>query len=177
MGCSKTGASRGRVLSARTTVKCFVRLFRFREFEDQLINSRPTPQQTSNPIFSFYLAFYIFSEMVDFSQIKELYKKSLYSSEDKTPAYISTVNALLIFTCVYLLYRTVFPSLSTNKEHIKAKEFAASKAEPVVHTVYTPKTLAPFNGTDHPRVLMGVKRKVYDVSAGRSFYGPGGPYR
>lgn len=42
---------------------------------------------------------------------------------------------------------------------------------------FTPKELAPFDGRDMGleggRILMGIRRKVYDVSSGRSFYGPG----
>jgi len=32
------------------------------------------------------------------------------------------------------------------------------------------------DGRDGGRVLLAIRRKIYDVSAGRSFYGPGGPY-
>ncbi|ANB13490.1 Dap1p [Sugiyamaella lignohabitans] len=51
-----------------------------------------------------------------------------------------------------------------------------SKLEPLEFIDYTPSTLQKFNGKDDPHVLLAVHGKVYDVSAGRSFYGPGGPY-
>ncbi|ORY96294.1 cytochrome b5-like heme/steroid binding domain-containing protein, partial [Syncephalastrum racemosum] len=42
---------------------------------------------------------------------------------------------------------------------------------------YTPKSLLPFDGTQKDgRVLMAVNGSVYDVTRGRNFYGPGGPY-
>lgn len=46
----------------------------------------------------------------------------------------------------------------------------------VVEGHFTPKTLLKYNGTDNPRIFMAVRGKVYDVSQGASFYGPGGPY-
>ncbi|TNY22206.1 cytochrome b5-like heme/steroid binding domain-containing protein [Rhodotorula diobovata] len=42
---------------------------------------------------------------------------------------------------------------------------------------FTPSDLAPFDGSDADRpILFAIRRKVYDVSSGASFYGPGGPY-
>ncbi|GAA5890645.1 hypothetical protein JCM6882_000610 [Rhodosporidiobolus microsporus] len=44
---------------------------------------------------------------------------------------------------------------------------------------WTPQELRVHDGTADAgkgRVLIAVRRKVYDVSTGRSFYGPGGPY-
>ena len=40
---------------------------------------------------------------------------------------------------------------------------------------YTPKTLSPFSGQDGSRILLAIKRVVYDVTAGRNFYGPSAP--
>lgn len=51
-----------------------------------------------------------------------------------------------------------------------------SATEPAVFKTFTPKTLLPLNGVDDPRVFLGVQGKVFDVTAGKSFYGPGGPY-
>ena len=46
---------------------------------------------------------------------------------------------------------------------------------------FTPRQLKPYDGTkseDNPegRILIGVLGKVYDMTKGKSFYGPGGPY-
>ncbi|GMM49633.1 Dap1 protein [Starmerella bacillaris] len=41
---------------------------------------------------------------------------------------------------------------------------------------FTPKTLAKYNGTDDKRILVAVRGKVYDVSGGKKYYGPDGPY-
>lgn len=57
-------------------------------------------------------------------------------------------------------------------DHPKSIEFVS----------YTPKTLALFDGTgseqspDGSKILLAINGKVFDVSSGRNFYGPGGPY-
>ncbi|KAK5035967.1 Dihydrodipicolinate synthase [Exophiala sideris] len=47
---------------------------------------------------------------------------------------------------------------------------------PIVFQTYTPRTLLKYNGQDNAPVYLAVRGKVYDVSSGRNFYGPGGPY-
>lgn len=47
---------------------------------------------------------------------------------------------------------------------------------PVVFRTYNPRTLLPFSGEDGGPVFFAVRGKVFDVSRGRNFYGPGGPY-
>ncbi|KAF9971643.1 hypothetical protein BGZ73_005397 [Actinomortierella ambigua] len=47
----------------------------------------------------------------------------------------------------------------------------------LVYKTYTPKELAEFDGQQpDSRILLAVKGKVFDVTRGRNFYGPGGPY-
>ena len=50
-------------------------------------------------------------------------------------------------------------------------------------TKYTPRTLAVHDGTGPredngkpSRILLCINRKVFDVTKGSNFYGPGGPY-
>lgn len=50
------------------------------------------------------------------------------------------------------------------------------RQQPRVFKTFTPRTLRPFNGVDEPSVFLAVEGKVFDVTSGASFYGPGGPY-
>mmetsp|Transcript_15847 Transcript_15847/g.26219 ORF Transcript_15847/g.26219 Transcript_15847/m.26219 type:complete len:161 (-) Transcript_15847:409-891(-) len=52
---------------------------------------------------------------------------------------------------------------------------ASPVPEPVVRD-FTPEELAVFNGQNDSPVYLAVKGIVYDVSPGRAFYGPEGPY-
>lgn len=47
---------------------------------------------------------------------------------------------------------------------------------PILFKTYTPPDLINFDGRDNKPVRMAVRGRVFDVSAGRNFYGPGGPY-
>lgn len=41
----------------------------------------------------------------------------------------------------------------------------------------TPEQLSQYNGSDPSKpIYVAVKGRIYDVSTGKSFYGPGGPY-
>ena len=49
--------------------------------------------------------------------------------------------------------------------------------EPILYRKYTPLTLLPFDGhPPHNRVFLALNRKVFDVTKGANFYGPGGAY-
>lgn len=41
---------------------------------------------------------------------------------------------------------------------------------------FTPQSLSKYDGVKHPKILVGVMGKVYDVTAGGKYYGPDGPY-
>ncbi|KAI5858567.1 cytochrome b5-like heme/steroid binding domain-containing protein [Tricharina praecox] len=88
------------------------------------------------------------------------------SSEAQALSVFTPVNAVLLSLFLYLVYTRLRPSA--------APTLAASA--PMVFKTFTPSTLRPFNGVDDPRVMLGVQGKVFDVTAGKSFYGPGGPY-
>lgn len=47
---------------------------------------------------------------------------------------------------------------------------------PTVYRTFTPPTLLPYNGTQGMPVYLAIRGKVFDVTPGRNFYGPGGPY-
>lgn len=51
------------------------------------------------------------------------------------------------------------------------------KAPPAtVFRTFTPRTLLPKNGVNGEPVYLAVRGRVFDVTASRNFYGPGGPY-
>ncbi|KIN01796.1 hypothetical protein OIDMADRAFT_18672 [Oidiodendron maius Zn] len=47
---------------------------------------------------------------------------------------------------------------------------------PTVFKTFTPPTLLPYNGANNMPVYLAVRGRVFDVTSGRNFYGPGGPY-
>ena len=47
---------------------------------------------------------------------------------------------------------------------------------PLVFRTFTPPTLLPNNGENGAPVFLAVRGRVFDVTSGRNFYGPGGPY-
>jgi membrane-associated progesterone receptor component len=47
---------------------------------------------------------------------------------------------------------------------------------PTVFKTFTPPTLVQYDGTNGMPIYFAVNGRVFDVSPGRNFYGPGGPY-
>ncbi|CAL5872553.1 uncharacterized protein PFLUO_LOCUS6817 [Penicillium psychrofluorescens] len=79
----------------------------------------------------------------------------------------SPINLILASLFVVLLYYHFKPKAAVTLPHGPA---------PVVFRTYTPKTLIEFNGENNQPVFLAVRGRVFDVSPGRNFYGPGGPY-
>lgn len=52
-----------------------------------------------------------------------------------------------------------------------------SAPPPTVFQVFTPPQLLPYNGNNSMPVYLAVRGKIFDVTSGRNFYGPGGPYQ
>lgn len=48
---------------------------------------------------------------------------------------------------------------------------------PTVYRVFTPPQLLPYNGQNNMPVYLAVRGQIFDVTSGRNFYGPGGPYQ
>ncbi|KAK4188747.1 cytochrome b5-like heme/steroid binding domain-containing protein [Podospora australis] len=68
--------------------------------------------------------------------------------------------------------------LYTTFSYLKPKPAAAlpKEAPAVVFRTFTPRTLLPYNGENNMPVYLAVRGRVFDVTRGRNFYGPGGPY-
>ncbi|KAI9929122.1 hypothetical protein ASPWEDRAFT_25035 [Aspergillus wentii DTO 134E9] len=79
----------------------------------------------------------------------------------------SPINLILLSLFVVLVYMQLRP---------KAPATLPEGPPPVVFRTFTPSTLLPFNGINDAPVYLAVRGRVFDVSPGRNFYGPGGPY-
>ncbi|KAK2460486.1 hypothetical protein APHAL10511_007492 [Amanita phalloides] len=92
------------------------------------------------------------------------------------------VNTALLLYIVYSVHRVIFPAVPQPSNPVPS-EFKSGytwmpKSHPptVLFKNYTPKMLAEFDGKDGGRILLAITGTVFDVSAGRSFYGPEGMY-
>ncbi|KAJ7904995.1 cytochrome b5-like heme/steroid binding domain-containing protein [Mycena leptocephala] len=83
------------------------------------------------------------------------------------------VNTALFLFILYSVQR-----MSTIPREFKAGYSWMPKSHPptVLFKTYTPKTLEPFSGKDGGRILLAINGIVFDVTAGRNFYGPNGMY-
>lgn len=98
------------------------------------------------------------------------------------PLIETPLNALLLAPIAYFTFTIAFPSTSRTSTTKPPTDWRdgyswrpASHPRTILWKKYTPKTLQPFNGKDDPRILLAIDRKVFDVTAGGSFYGPGMP--
>lgn len=91
------------------------------------------------------------------------------------------INTGLALLVLYYVQTIVFPSASRPRSATEVPTsyekgyswMPASHPPTVVYKTYTPRTLEPFNGRDGGRILLAINGKVFDVTTGRSFYGPG----
>jgi membrane-associated progesterone receptor component len=77
------------------------------------------------------------------------------------------INLILLSLLLLLAYNTLKP---------RPKVVLPAAPPPILFKTFTPPTLLPFNGTNNCPVYLAVRGCVFDVSSGRNFYGPGGPY-
>lgn len=86
------------------------------------------------------------------------------------------VTIALIFG-LYVLKSVLFSNpTQTNLETIIDPENDDGSANAVIFKDYTPRELSKYNGFDHENIFIAVRGKIYNVSKGRKFYGPSGPY-
>ncbi|KAM9333699.1 membrane-associated progesterone receptor component 1 [Pholidichthys leucotaenia] len=84
--------------------------------------------------------------------------------------FTSPLNLTLLTLCLFLLYKIFRGD--------KAQELGeAEKPLPKLKKRdFTLEDLKLYDGTQNPRILMAVNGKVFDVTRGKKFYGPEGPY-
>ncbi|KAI8502944.1 PREDICTED: membrane-associated progesterone receptor component 1-like [Branchiostoma belcheri] len=87
---------------------------------------------------------------------------------------LSPINLFLIFLCLFLLYKIIG---GRRQASVPSKP----RLPPMKKRDFSPQELQKFDGRGEPeteegRILIAVNGKVFDVSRGRAFYGPEGPY-
>merc|ERR1711939_408281 len=103
------------------------------------------------------------------------------------PTLLNPANIVLIAVLLYLvqpIIATFSPEQPASGKRIPTSHLEGYSWMPEAHPPaivwkeYTPRTLRPFDGNGSPDapILFAIRGKVYDVSSGRNFYGPGGPY-
>ncbi|KAH9817805.1 cytochrome b5-like heme/steroid binding domain-containing protein [Melampsora americana] len=109
------------------------------------------------------------------------------------PYLSNPINSILLFVLGYTII-PLFPSfkfddLSSAEEVNEIKKDLKIETSPiqynwkpaklpdsVVWRTYTPLELRSFDGANGGKILFAIKKLVYDLSSGRNFYGPDGPY-
>ncbi|KAE8584495.1 hypothetical protein XENTR_v10020991 [Xenopus tropicalis] len=84
--------------------------------------------------------------------------------------FTSPLNICLLCLCLYLLYKILRgdkPQTTENNEEQLPK---------MKRRDFTPAELKEYDGVQNPRILMAISGKVFDVTRGKKFYGPEGPY-
>jgi len=80
---------------------------------------------------------------------------------------VTPINLILFSLFALLVYFRLKPS---------ATQTLPRAPPPTVFRTFTPPTLFPYNGLNGMPVYLAVRGRVFDVTKGRNFYGPGGPY-
>lgn len=81
--------------------------------------------------------------------------------------FTSPLNLTLLSLCLFLLYKIIrgdkqpdFGEAEKPLPKMKKRDFTMAE-------------LKPYDGIENPRILMAVNGKVFDVTRGKKFYGPG----
>nr|XP_060611996.1 membrane-associated progesterone receptor component 1 [Anolis sagrei ordinatus] len=86
----------------------------------------------------------------------------------------SPLNLSLLGLCLFLLYQILRGD--RGRAQPEGEEDAPPPLPKLRRRDFTLAELRPFDGIQNPRILMAINGKVFDVSRGRKFYGPEGPY-
>jgi membrane-associated progesterone receptor component len=80
---------------------------------------------------------------------------------------VTPINLILLSLFAVLVYLRMKPSTPA---------VLPRAPPPTVFRTFTPPELFPYNGLNGMPVYLAVRGRVFDVTSGRNFYGPGGPY-
>uniref|UniRef100_A0A8C5BPW4 Membrane-associated progesterone receptor component 1 n=1 Tax=Gadus morhua TaxID=8049 RepID=A0A8C5BPW4_GADMO len=85
--------------------------------------------------------------------------------------FTSPLNLCLLALCLFLLYKIFKGDTPIDLGEVEPQLPKLKKRD------FTLSELKPYDGLINPRILMAVNNKVFDVTRGKKFYGPGnGPY-
>jgi len=101
----------------------------------------------------------------------EYVEKRMASEASKPTAEVQT-----IFTPLNLILISLFVLVAWFQIRPKKTATLRPPPPPTVFKTYTPVSLRPYNGANNAPVFLAVRGRVFDVTRGRNFYGPGGPY-
>jgi len=89
---------------------------------------------------------------------------------------LSPIGLGLLFLNVYLLYRyyTFVPSHNISSMNVHQED--NSNNSPLSYQDWTLEDLLKCNGVQSDRICLALDLRVYDVTPGRMYYGPGGSY-
>ncbi|KFY28151.1 hypothetical protein V493_03077 [Pseudogymnoascus sp. VKM F-4281 (FW-2241)] len=87
--------------------------------------------------------------------------------EAEVTTFFTPINAILLSLFVVIIYYQLRPKTPTD---------LPKQPPAIVFQTFTPRTLLPNNGANGAPVYLAVRGRVFDVTSGRQFYGPGGPY-
>ncbi|RYO25552.1 hypothetical protein AA0119_g35 [Alternaria tenuissima] len=88
----------------------------------------------------------------------------------------SATHAASVFTPINLILLSLFGLLVYLRLQPAAPQTLPRAPPPTVFRTFTPPSLFPYNGLNNMPVYLAVRGRVFDVTSGRNFYGPGGPY-
>jgi len=89
------------------------------------------------------------------------------ANDEHRTAFLTPLNVALLGLLAYTAYVLLRPA---------APAALPKETPPTVFRTFTPRTLLPNNGEAGAPVYLAVRGRVFDVTSGRNFYGPGGPY-
>ncbi|KAG8448268.1 hypothetical protein GDO86_015384 [Hymenochirus boettgeri] len=85
--------------------------------------------------------------------------------------FTSPLNICLLCLCLYLLYKIIRGDKAHNTDTDQEEQLPKMKRRD-----FTMAELQEYDGIKNPRILMAISGKVFDVTRGKKFYGPEGPY-